>query len=221
MQHLTQCRFIVLAVSIVLIATAESGHAADRASAISTAQMQQSPDNTAINQSAPADTPRKVSRTVDEVRFGVLSHDAAPFESNRPESGIDLNAEVRFVSPELLSYVLAPRPHLGLTVNTNGETNQLYGGLTWTFDSSRRRLFFDLALGFSVHDGELDDASGRRLSLGSRVLFRVSGELGFRFSKAQQYSISGFWDHASNGGLFGDSNQGIDTIGVRFGYSIP
>ena len=74
-------------------------------------------------------------------------------------------------------------------------------------------MFFALGMGAAIHDGELGINTGQK-ALGSRVLFHPSGELGYRFDGV--HSISVFFDHISNGYSRRD-NEGMDTIGVRFG----
>jgi lipid A 3-O-deacylase len=156
---------------------------------------------------------------IDELKLGVLDHDVGVFGSTR-ESGVDLNAELRFVSPSFLSPIFAPRPHLGVSVNTAGDTSQLYFGLTWSFTLFREILgagdgiFIDASLGGSVHNGELNDSRSDMKALGSRVLFRESVELGYRF--LERHSVSVMLDHVSNANL-ADHNEGLDTVGVRYG----
>jgi len=67
---------------------------------------------------------------IDEVKLGVLAHDIH-FLSDHVEPGADINVEVLFSSPALLRVLGAPRPHLGLSLNTAGATNYAHGGLTW------------------------------------------------------------------------------------------
>ena len=66
---------------------------------------------------------------LDEVKLGVLAHDIR-FLSDHVEPGADINVEVLFPSPAFLRVLGAPRPHLGLSLNTAGATNYAYGGLT-------------------------------------------------------------------------------------------
>src|SRR4051794_22063564 len=67
----------------------------------------------------------------DEVRVGLFRHDAGVFGNNR-EDGVDFNGEIRFVSPSFLKMLGSPRPDLGFSVNSDGNTSQIYGGLIWT-----------------------------------------------------------------------------------------
>ena len=54
--------------------------------------------------------------------------------SSATEEGVDINAEVLFTSPEIFKYLLWARPHIGGSLNTEGDTSQVYAGLTWTAD---------------------------------------------------------------------------------------
>lgn len=150
---------------------------------------------------------------ISELRGGILAHDVGVVSSDT-EDGVDINGEVLFASPEFLSIILAPRPHLGFSVSTEGETNQVYGGLTWGLDIAGG-LFAEFAFGGSVHDGDLNPGTADKNEFGCRILFREALELGWRFGG--HHSISVMIDHISNGGLC-DRNDGMDNAGIRYGY---
>jgi len=152
---------------------------------------------------------------LSEVRLGLLAHNIGPIASAR-EDGAQINGELRFNPPPLFEYILSPRPHLGASINTVGETSFLYLGLTWTWDITDS-LFLDLSFGGTIHDGWLNSHEpdpDRRL-MGSRLLFRESLELGYRF--LEHHSLSLMLDHVSNAGL-AHKNQGNDDVGLRYGY---
>ena len=69
--------------------------------------------NPAVGQAA------KESPLLSEIRLGAFHHDAGVFGRNE-ESGADGNVEVLFGSPDILAAIWSPRPHLGLTVNSDG-----------------------------------------------------------------------------------------------------
>ena len=73
---------------------------------------------------------------LSEIRGGILVHDEGLFSRNK-EDGIDTNFEVLFKSPSILDAVYSPRPHLGATLNSAGNTSQAYLGLTWDWDFYR------------------------------------------------------------------------------------
>lgn len=162
-------------------------------------------------QGADQDTPG-AGGFISEVRLGALVHDAA-LVTGRRERGADVTAEVLFTSPEFLDIIASPRPHLGLAVNTAGDTSQLFAGLTWDWNFAGS-LFVEGTLGLAVHDGELTASAGHK-GLGCRVLFRESVALGARF--LARHNISLVFAHISNADLCGQ-NEGLDTIGVRYGY---
>lgn len=150
---------------------------------------------------------------ISEIRGGILAHDTGPFSSHE-ESGIDANVEVLFMSPRFLDAIWSPRPHLGGTVNSDGNTSQLYFGLTWEW------LFHDpwflyFSFGGSVHNGKKKTFDANRKELGCTVLFRESLEVGYHFNA--HHSLSLFLDHISNGRLC-DKNEGLENFGVRYGY---
>ncbi|KAB2911250.1 MAG: acyloxyacyl hydrolase [Hyphomicrobiaceae bacterium] len=149
-----------------------------------------------------------------EIRGGVLAHDVPDLWSGfRLESGVDINAELLLGSglPILGGSI---RPALGASVNTAGGTSKAYLDARWEIETPSG-VFFGLGLGAAVHDGNLDVTEPDRKALGSRVLFHIPIEIGLRFHERQ--SISVFFEHISNGFL-ADRNEGLDSIGVRYGY---
>ncbi len=150
---------------------------------------------------------------LSEVRAAVLAHDVGVFEHGR-EDGIDLGLEVYFTSPALLAAIWSPRPHLGIAVNTVGDTSQVYGGLTWDWPFWKP-FFIEGSLGLAVHDGKLDNPSPGHKDLGCRVLFRESAALGARF--LERHTIAVQFAHISNANLCA-ANGGLDIVGIQYGY---
>jgi len=155
---------------------------------------------------------------LSELKGGVLAHDLS-FLGGGAEGGADVNAEVLFLSPEIFEIILAPRPHIGIQINTQGDTSQIYAGLTWTF-FPLDRVWIGVSGGGSVHNGDLGEPSrsGRASevsALGSRVLFRLAAEIGVQVN--DRLSISLIFDHESNANL-ADENEGLNNAGLRVGY---
>lgn len=161
----------------------------------------------------PVGSPGWADAWLSELRVGGLYHDAGVF-GNHKEGGEDVNAEVLFTSPDILSVIWSPRPHLGTNINDDGYTSQVYGGLTWTYDFTQN-LFGEFSEGGSVNDGQLNKTDHHHKALGSPVLFRESLSLGWRFD--EHNSLSAMLDHISNAGL-ARYNGGLDTAGLRYGY---
>ncbi len=157
---------------------------------------------------------------LDEAKVGVLAHDVG-LGDHHVESGADINGELLFASPDFLKVIFAPRPHIGGTVNTSGNTDYGYFGLTW--DGTLVRALFDDedsvfiagSLGGGIHDGHLHSAPPDRKRLGSRVLFRESVELGYQINPVNNVSL--FIDHLSNANL-SSRNAGLTNVGVRTGF---
>lgn len=148
-----------------------------------------------------------------EVRLGGLIHDEGPFTRNE-EDGFDINLEILFPSPGLLEIIWSPRPHIGVTFNSEGDTSQAYFGLSWEWEF-RGNWFAGFSWGGAVHDGELLTNKTDRKELGCRLLFRESVEFGYRV--AGRHGISLFLDHISNANIC-DANEGLENFGVRYGY---
>jgi lipid A 3-O-deacylase len=167
----------------------------------------------------PTLTPEAQSQSfISEFRFGAFGHTI----DNAPEMGsIDINAEILFNKPITSSdpwiEALLPRPHIGATLNTAGDTSQAYAGLTWTFNLTDR-LFLEGTFGGSINNG-FDGPAARvpvdRNELGCNILFRESASLGFQIT--QNWNVMGTIEHSSHAGLC-EANRGLTNAGVRFGY---
>ena len=171
---------------------------------------------------------RKVSDLFSEFRIGVLAHDRGPF-SSKDEGGIDTNFELLFASPELLSFMWSPRPHIGINYNSSGDTSQAYLGLTWEW-SFLDGWFVEFGLGGMIHDGHLFGVDDETKSLGCRLLFRESVNAGYRFYK--RHALMLHFDHSSNASLCEKNtadgsaegrhnvilNEGLENFGIRYGY---
>ena len=151
---------------------------------------------------------------LSEIRGGILVHDEGLFSRNK-EDGIDTNIEVLFKSPSMFDVVYSPRPHLGATLNSAGNTSQAYLGLTWDWEFYRY-YFFNFSLGGAFHTGEKVTDDPKKKSLGCSVLFRESLDLGYKVSGP--HSVMFHLDHISNAKLC-STNEGLEAFGLRYGYS--
>ena len=152
---------------------------------------------------------------LSEIRGGLFIHDEGPFSRNK-EGGFDTNVEVLFKSPPILDSIFSPRPHLGATVNSAGNTSQAYLGLTWDWEFYRD-YFFNFSLGGALHTGEKVTDDPKKKSLGCRALFRESLNVGYKIYG--RHSVMLHLDHISNAKLC-SSNEGLEAFGLRYGYSI-
>ena len=151
---------------------------------------------------------------LSEIRGGIYAHDIDFWSFNR-EEGPDVNAELLFTSPDFLEAIWSPRPHLGATVNTQGDTSHAYAGLTWEYPLASTGFFIDGNLGLSVNNGKRDTDDPDRKSLGSPVLFRLGAAVGYNLT--EQVNISLQFEHMSNAYL-ANENEGMDNLGLRLGY---
>lgn len=167
--------------------------------------------------SAPSANADDLSRSwgIDEFRFGALAHQ---IEDSPGEGGVDVNLELLFdklhhsTGSRLLDYFLSPRPMIGASINTQGDTSQLYAGVTWDLKLTDR-IFFETSFGGALHDGHLDEDG--ETQYGCRANFRESAALGFNLS--EQWDVILTIDHMSNAGLC-EENRGLTNAGVKFGY---
>lgn len=153
-----------------------------------------------------------------EARFGGIAHSVL----HNIEQSADINIEFlspRFGTPSgnpLLDFVIRPRLTLGGNINTGGFRNELYGGLTWTYDFTDR-FAFELGWAALVHDGpNLPPPGANQLALGCSVLFRESFAFTYKF--ADNWRVIATFDHGSNAGLC-RRNVGINSAGLKLGYT--
>ena len=151
---------------------------------------------------------------VHEMKVGVLNHDQDNLWSNtRRESGVDGNIELIFnVATPLWEGDI--RPALGATVNFAGDTSKIYAAARWETTVGENGVFA-LGIGGAVHNGETSLVRTDRKALGSQVLFYFPVEAGYRLD--DHNTISLFFDHVSNAWL-ASPNEGMDTLGIRYGY---
>lgn len=166
---------------------------------------------------------------LNEVRVGVAAH-AIDINGGDPtaEEGADISVEAAFASPGPFRYILSPRPYLGASFNTSGGTDFWSLGLIWEQSFLRDRFFVEGDFGLAWHNGEIDlppesdpdydDILENDILFGSRTLFHVGAGVGVKLTP--HWRVQAFYEHLSNGRIFGDSNrnQGLDNFGVRIGY---
>ncbi len=152
---------------------------------------------------------------IEELRFGVLAHDVPDLWSGfRAEpSSVAINVEA-LLSPSVAFLGGAIRPAVGASINTEGGTSNIYVDARWQYETPSG-IFFGLGVGGTVHDGQLELKDFDRKALGSRVLFHIPLEIGYRLDAHN--SVSAYFEHMSNAYTV-DPNEGLDRIGLRYGY---
>lgn len=152
---------------------------------------------------------------VHELMIGALAHDVPDLWSGfrREPSSIDINVEAK-LSPAMALFFGTLRPAVGATINTEAATSHVYVDARLNYDLSER-VFFGLGVGAAVHDGNTGREDPDRKALGSRLLFHIPFELGYRLDAHN--SISAYFEHTSNA-YTQKYNEGMDRLGVRYGY---
>jgi lipid A 3-O-deacylase len=154
----------------------------------------------------------------DELRFGVS---ASLSRGDSHESGIFPSATIFFdplssgTATTWQQTILEPRIYLGASVGTGDGVDQIFGGFSWTADITSR-LFVELGLGGTVHNGKLDGSNGRGPDLGCRLLFREQIALGYRVT--DNWQILATADHSSHANLCDGPNDGLSHAGLAIGY---
>lgn len=166
---------------------------------------------------------------VDEVHVGIMAHNICVTDCKNAgkEEGPNLEFQVSFDSPGFLGWAGAPQPYVVASVNVAGDTSFGGAGLEWRWEFAEGWAL-EPGVGYIVHDGELTNpfANGtpeaaafaaEHVQLGSRDLFRTS--LGLTRDFEGPWEAELFFSHLSHGQILGEGrNQGMDQLGVRFGY---
>lgn len=98
----------------------------------------------------PAQATQPAGNSQRILAIGVIAHDRGP-AADHHERGVDLNLEVQFAPLDLSGSV---RPHLGATLNFEGDTSMAYAGLSFRLRETRQG-FADLLLSVAAYDGPL------------------------------------------------------------------
>ncbi len=160
-------------------------------------------------------TENKSSGYLYAIRGGILAHDINIF-AHSEENGVDFNLEILFTSPGWLEWLWAPHPHLGVAIHSQGDTNQVYSGLTWEKLFSNN-IFLNIGLGLTLHSGNRECShSCNEKEMGCALLFREALEIGYQIDR--HHSLSLIFFHISNAGLC-SKNDGMNHLGLRYGYS--
>ncbi len=160
--------------------------------------------------------PASAQGLIEELKLGVLYHDASHMWSGfkLEQESADINVEV-LLKPSFPGLFFGTiRPVVGGTISTVGATSHGYAGLRWQAELGSG-FYLGVGLGGAVHDGHLLPDSWQHKALGSRVLFHIPAEIGYRLDAHN--SISLYFEHTSNAWL-ARYNEGLDRIGLRYGY---
>ncbi len=162
-----------------------------------------------------ATVPAVADGFVQEFKLGILDHDVPDLWSGfRAEpNSVDINVEA-LLSPSAPFLGGTVRPALGGTINTVGATSHAYIDARWQYEMPSG-IFFGLGVGGAIHNGQLQSEDPNLKALGSRVLFHIPVEIGYRFDAHN--SLSAYFEHTSNAFIV-EPNEGLDRLGVRYGY---
>ncbi len=152
---------------------------------------------------------------IDELKLGVLWHDVPGLWSGfqAEQNSADINVEA-LLSPSLAFLGGTIRPAIGGSISTVGATSDAYIDARWQYETPSG-IFFGLGLGAAIHNGQLKLEDWDRKALGSRVLFHIPAEVGYRFD--DHNSLSVYFEHMSNAYTV-SPNEGMDRLGIRYGY---
>jgi lipid A 3-O-deacylase len=153
-----------------------------------------------------------------EVYVGSSFHGVdTPFSLETGERGSDVQAGIRSAPIEDLDFLGKPSAYLHGQVNLNGNTSLAAAGLSWKIGD---KVYVRPGIGLAIHDDKIKQfrADGRRLDLGSRILFEPEIAVGARINERIAAEIS--WVHISHAQLLSGQNPGMDFIGARLVFSL-
>lgn len=163
-----------------------------------------------------------------------LSFDLPPLPPGQVYDGMeeDGTADVQVLYRTApLHFALKPRLTAKLQISLDKRTSFASIGAEWRQHILRGRVYGQVGIGLSVHDGyrftpdpfapglPINEARRRfsiyqtRTSFGSRVLFNPNASIGVRLDR--KWAAELVWEHQSHAQLFSDQNPGIDHIGLR------
>jgi len=166
---------------------------------------------------------------VDEIHIGVMDHNICVTNCDNAdkEDGPNVEFQVSFDSPGFLNWAGAPQPYLMASINTAGDTSFGGAGLEWRWNFAGNWAL-EPGVGIVAHDGATDNPfangtpealafSQENVLLGSDLLFRTSLGLTYDFDGPWEAQV--FFEHLSHGQILASGrNQGLDEVGIRFGY---
>lgn len=150
------------------------------------------------------------------------------YEGSEEDGTVDVQLVYRSAP---LRWALKPRLSGKLQVNTAGRTSFASIGAEWRQHVLRGRLYGQVGIGLTVHDGyrftpdpfepglpvgearRRYDIYRKHISFGSKVLFNPNASVGVRVSP--RWAIEATWEHFSHRQLFSDQNPGLDNLGLR------
>lgn len=146
----------------------------------------------------------------DELWLGLYEHDVT-IAQTRFESGQDVKGGWIGEPFEGLRGIGRPAPHVLLSKSLNGATDYAAIGLNWRLGGT---LYARPGIGIAVHNGPSRAVrEGRRVDLGSPVLFAPELGLGWRLSN--RVALEASWIHLSHATLLSRQNRGMDSWGLR------
>ena len=159
------------------------------------------------------------SAAAQEVFAGLYLHGIdTPMSLQTNENGANFVFGYRFAPLSSLSAIGRPTPYVIGSINTEGDTSFVGGGVGWTI--GKGRIYVRPAIGVVMHDGPSERVvSGQHTELGSRILFEPEISVGYRFTDKLTLEVS--WIHLSQGQLFNArQNPGLDMTGARLSFRL-
>jgi hypothetical protein len=157
------------------------------------------------------------SQILDELRFGAS---ASIQGGHAHEDGIFPEVTV-FLDPfglrdatDWKQQLARPRIDIGTSIGTQGEATQVFSGLSWKVNFTRK-AFIEAGFGGVVHNGTTGETVDGP-SLGCSLLFHEYVGLGYDLSRS--WNVIGQVAHSSHANLCSGNNDGMTRAGLQLGY---
>lgn len=157
------------------------------------------------------------SAFAQEVYVGASFHGVdTPFSLETYERGEDIQAGIRSAPIKALKAIGSPQAYLHAQVSLDNQTSMAAAGLSWKIGKT---FYLRPGIGLAIHDGDIPKAvAGRRVDLGSRILFEPEISLGLKLSERTALELS--YVHISNATLLSGQNPGLEFMGARFVWKL-
>lgn len=157
------------------------------------------------------------SAYAQEIYVGASFHGVdTPFSLETYERGEDIQAGIRSAPIKALSAIGSPQAYLHAQVSLDNQTDMAAVGLSWKIGKT---FYVRPGIGLAIHDGDIPKSvGGRRVDLGSRILFEPEISAGVNLSDRTAVELS--WVHISNATLLSGQNPGLEFIGARLVWKL-
>lgn len=130
----------------------------------------------------------------------------------------DVSVELIYSPPtnEVLYWLGSPRAVIGGNFNLLGYENNLHLNLNWHLPVFTTPVWVEGGLGGSYLTGYLENPPPGYRALGCHTTFFLQASVGADIGDNWTAAVS--WEHSSHWWMCGQTNQGLNSLGIKIGY---